>query len=56
MIENLKKTSLICFAENKDAYRLYEHEGFKAVARRDVVPHPLIRHGGEAVLMVRPLS
>jgi len=56
LIEGLKKTSLICFAENKDAYRLYEHEGFKAVARRDVVPHPLIRHGGEAVLMVRPLS
>lgn len=51
--EGLKKISLICFAENQGAYRLYEREGFADRGRRDVVPHPLIKHGGEAVLMVR---
>lgn len=51
--ESLKKISLICFAENEGACRLYKREGFKDRARRAVVPHPLIKHSGEAVLMVR---
>lgn len=51
--EGLKKISLICFAENEGAYRLYKREGFVDRAKRDVVPHPLIQHTGEAVLMVR---
>lgn len=51
--EGLKKISLICFAENDGAFRLYKREGFKARDKRPVVPHPLIRHGGDAVLMVR---
>lgn len=51
--EGLKKISLICFAENDGAYRLYKREGFKDRDRRAVVPHPLIKHGGDAVLMVR---
>ena len=51
--ESLKKISLICFAENEGAYRLYQREGFKDRLRRAVVPHPLIEHGGDAVLMVR---
>jgi ribosomal protein S18 acetylase RimI-like enzyme len=50
--EGMKKISLICFEENAGAYRLYEREGFKERKRREVVPHPLIRHGGDAVLMV----
>lgn len=51
--EGVKKISLICFAENTGACRLYEREGFKARDRRAVVPHPLIHHGGDAILMVR---
>lgn len=51
--EGLKKISLICFEENEDAYRLYSREGFKDRMRRKVIPHPLIKHGGDAVLMVR---
>lgn len=52
-VEGMKKLSLICFAENEGAYRLYQREGFEERSRRPVVPHPLIRHGGDAVLMVR---
>lgn len=51
--ESLKKISLICFAENEGAYRLYKREGFEDRLRRAVIPHPLIQHGGDAVLMVR---
>jgi ribosomal protein S18 acetylase RimI-like enzyme len=51
--EGLKKLSLICFEENQSAYRLYQREGFKDRARRAVVPHPLIKHNGDAVLIVR---
>lgn len=51
--EGLKKISLICFADNEGAYRLYKREGFKDRDRRTVVPHPLIKHQGDAVLMVR---
>lgn len=52
-VEGMKKLSLICFAENEGAFRLYHREGFEERTRRAVVPHPLIRHGGDAVLMVR---
>ncbi len=55
LVEGMKKTSLICFEENQGAFRLYEREGFELVAKREVVPHPLIKHGGDAVLMVRGL-
>ena len=43
--------SLLCFAENTGAVRLYEREGFAVVDRRTVVPHPLIHHTGEVLLM-----
>lgn len=51
--EGLTKISLICFAENEGAYRLYSREGFVDRVRRPVVAHPLIQHGGDVVLMVR---
>ncbi len=51
--QGLKKTSLIVFADNEDAFDLYRREGFEEVARRPVVPHPIIRHTGDALLMVR---
>jgi ribosomal protein S18 acetylase RimI-like enzyme len=49
--------SLICFAQNEGAKRLYEREGFTTIDRRDVVPHPMIHATGAALLMsssVRP--
>ncbi len=43
--------SLLCFAENTGAVRLYEREGFAVVDRRAVMPHPLIHHTGDVLLM-----
>lgn len=51
--ESVTKTSLICFEENEGALRLYQREGFKERDRRAIVAHPLIQHGGDAILMVR---
>ena len=51
--EGVKKISLICFTENEAACRLYKREGFKERKRAAVVPHPLIKHGGDVILMVR---
>jgi GNAT superfamily N-acetyltransferase len=45
--------SLICFAKNQGAMRLYRREGFEPVKSASVVPHPLIHHDGEVVLMAR---
>lgn len=39
---------LIVFEQNTGAKRLYECHGYCEVARRPVVPHPLIHHTGEA--------
>lgn len=47
--------SLICFAENRGARRLYERHGFRVVDRRAVVPHPMIHATGEALLMSAPV-
>lgn len=43
--------SLICFEQNRGAMRLYRRHGFEEIDRRPIVPHPLIRHTGDAVLM-----
>lgn len=43
--------SLICFSSNDGARRLYERRGYRIVARRDMVPHPLIHASGDALLM-----
>ena len=47
--------SLICFAQNEGARRLYEREGFTVIDRRDIVPHPMIHAAGEALLMAAPV-
>ncbi len=47
--------SLICFAANAGARRLYERQGFTVVDRRDIVPHPMIHATGEALLMTAPV-
>ena len=43
--------SLLVFEQNTGALRLYEREGFRAVDRAPVVPHPLIHHTGDVLLM-----
>ena len=52
----LAEMSLIVFEQNAGAKRLYERHGFREVARRPVVPHELIRHTGDALLMVAEVA
>lgn len=47
--------SLICFAANAGARRLYERQGFRVIDRRDIVPHPMIHATGGALLMTAPV-
>ena len=48
------RVSLICFERNAGAMRLYRRLGFAEVARRPIVPHPLLHYkDGDAVLLAR---
>jgi ribosomal protein S18 acetylase RimI-like enzyme len=49
------KLSLVVFEQNRGALRLYERTGYVEVARAAIVPHPLIRLTGDALLMVKSL-
>jgi len=48
--------SLIVFEENQRAVRLYKRLGFAEVARHPAVAHPLIRHGGDLLMMLVPVG
>ena len=50
----LDALSLLVFEQNTGAVRLYEREGFREVDRAAVVPHPLINHAGDVILMAAP--
>jgi GNAT superfamily N-acetyltransferase len=50
----LRELSLLCFAGNTGARRLYERAGFVVVDWRPVVPHPMIRYTGDVLLMQAP--
>ena len=53
----LATLSLLCFEENTEARRLYERRGYNVVARRPIVPHPLIHvSDGDILLMTRSVS
>jgi ribosomal protein S18 acetylase RimI-like enzyme len=52
----LPRLSLIVFEQNAGAKRLYERHGYREVARRPVVSHPLIHYTGDALLMVKQVS
>ena len=52
---NLDALSLLVFERNTGALKLYEREGFLEVDRAPVVPHPLIHHTGEVILMAAEL-
>lgn len=49
----LKQVSLIVFEQNAGAKRLYDRLGFRELTREPIVPHPLIRCGGDALLLVK---
>jgi ribosomal protein S18 acetylase RimI-like enzyme len=51
----LSKLSLIAFEQNQGSWRLYLRLGYDVVDQRPVVPHPLIRYTGNALLMTRPV-
>ena len=43
--------SLLVFEQNEGAIRLYERNGFEVAGRAPVVPHELIDHTGDVLLM-----
>ena len=48
------RLSLICFERNQGAMRWYRRLGFEELARRPLVPHPLLHYAdGDAVLLAR---
>jgi ribosomal protein S18 acetylase RimI-like enzyme len=47
----LDALSLLVFEQNTGAVKLYEREGFREVDRAPVIPHPLIHHTGDVLLM-----
>jgi ribosomal protein S18 acetylase RimI-like enzyme len=49
----LAQVSLIVFERNLGAKRLYDRLGFREAMREPVVPHPLIHHTGDALLLVK---
>ncbi|MGH6915244.1 MAG: GNAT family N-acetyltransferase, partial [Geminicoccales bacterium] len=53
--QGVRELSLLCFAGNTGARRLYERSGFVVVDWRPVVPHPMIRHTGDVLLMLAPV-
>ena len=48
--------SLVVFEENAAALRLYRRLGYETIKRAPIIPHPLIRASGDALLMVAPTS
>ena len=52
----LGKMSLIVLENNTAAKRLYERNGYAMTARAATVPHPMIDHDGDALLMVKQLK
>lgn len=53
--QGAKSASIIVASENTGAMRLYARTGYTEVARRPVVEFPGCGHGGDWVLMVKPI-
>ncbi|MDB9524952.1 GNAT family N-acetyltransferase [Oscillatoria sp. CS-180] len=49
----LPTLSLLCFEQNTGALRLYQRYGFEIIDHAKVVPHPLIHHTGDILLMTK---
>jgi len=56
LAQGYKQLSLVVFEENAAAVRLYKRLGYEVIDRAPIVPHPLIRYGGDALLMVASVS
>lgn len=52
----LEKLSLIVLEQKADVRRLYERAGYIEKQRHAIVPHPLIKYTGDAILMVKHLE
>ncbi|GAA5186874.1 GNAT family N-acetyltransferase [Ferrimonas gelatinilytica] len=50
-----RQMSLIVASQNRGARRLYEQLGYRGTHARPVVPYPGSPHGGDWVLMLKPL-
>ncbi|MFI5324286.1 MAG: GNAT family N-acetyltransferase [Thermodesulfobacteriota bacterium] len=53
---DLPQLSLIVFEQNEGAKRLYERHGFYEINREMVVPHELIHHTVDAILIVKDIK
>jgi ribosomal protein S18 acetylase RimI-like enzyme len=53
---NIQQLSLLCFEQNIGALRFYQRNGFQEIDRAKVVPHPLIHHTGDILLMTAPVQ
>jgi ribosomal protein S18 acetylase RimI-like enzyme len=53
---NIQQLSLLCFEQNTGALKLYQRNGFQEIDRAKVVPHPLIHHTGDILLMTAPVQ
>ena len=51
--QGLSTLSLACFEENPRALALYHRRGFQEVARAAAAKHPLIRHGGDILMLAK---
>ncbi len=49
------EVSLIVFEQNSRAVALYRRLGFEITGRSPAVPHPLVHHTGDLLLMIRRL-
>jgi len=54
--KGLARMSLVVLENNTDAFRLYQRNGYAMTARETTVPHPMIDHDGDALLMVKQLK
>jgi ribosomal protein S18 acetylase RimI-like enzyme len=54
--KGLTRMSLNVLENNADALRFYECNGYSITAREAIVPHPMIGHDGDALLMVKQLN
>ena len=45
--------SLVAFEQNSRAVALYRRLGFEIISRRPAVPHALVHHSGDLLLMMR---
>ncbi|MGA7932546.1 MAG: GNAT family N-acetyltransferase [Kovacikia sp.] len=53
--QGFSELSLLCFEQNTGALKLYQRYGFRVIDRNRVVPHPLIHHTGDVLLMTAPV-